>query len=421
MNLAELIIMAMFDIIGYIILSKKVIGRDDLNIAKVTIFVVLFSIVMGAMSWYSLSDMRVMGVSIVLIFATIYFIFEEGLLKSIYLYLITTAINLLIQFIVISVLEILSSNIEYNFSNGLFAQAMFLLVIILISKYLPLNLIFDFLVINNRVFKYLLLNIFFILIVLWFYWLSDMDQILRNIISVFILSTGLLYINLVFLRNGLINKHEEQQRKIYEQYLPVIDELMDKLRAKQHEFDNHIQAINMLTLTSTDYESIVNSMNSYIQDLETDNYIKDLSKLENKILAGFIYSKIKKSNELGVPFKIEIENYLFNVEMKDYELIEILGNLIDNALETGVEDNKVILKLKKEKDMNVIQLNNKHPYLKKDIVNKMFKEGVSTKSNSRGYGLYNVKQLVQKYNGETQVYNCEIDGDNYVVFNLILL
>lgn len=420
MSLIELIIMAMFDIIGYLILSKKIINGDDLDKFKVIITVVLFSVVMGTMKWYFVSDMRVMTVSLVLIFATIYYIYGEEFIKNVYIYIITTAIILLIQFSVISIFEIISSNVEYNFTSGLFAQVIFLLVIFLISKYLPLDLILDFLVANNRVFKYLLLNIFLILLVLWFYWLADMDQILRNIITVAMLSIGIIYINLVFLRSGLINKHEEQQRKIYEQYLPVIDELMDKLRAKQHEFDNHIQAINMLTLTSTDYESIVKSMNTYIQELEIDNYIKDLLKLENKILAGFIYSKIKKAHELGVSFSIEIQNYIFDVEMKDYELIEILGNLIDNALETGVDENKVILKLTKEKDMNVIQLSNKHPYLKKDIVNKMFKEGISTKSDSRGYGLHNVKQIVQKYNGETQVYNYEIGGDNYVVFNLIL-
>lgn len=420
MNLVELIIMAMFDIIGYIILSKKILNRDELDISKVSITVILFSVVMGSMKWHSISDMRVMVVSLVLIFVTIYYIYGEGLLKSIYMYIITTATILLIQFSLISILEILSSNVQYNFNSGLFAQVIFLLVTVLISKYLPLNIIFDFFVTNNRVFKYLLLNIFFVLLVLWFYWLADMDQILRNIISLLILSLGIIYINLVFLRSGLINKHEEQQRKIYEQYLPVIDELMDKLRAKQHEFDNHIQALNMLTVTSTDYDSIINSMQNYIQELETDNYIKNLSKLENKILAGFIYSKIKKAHELGVSIKIEIENYIFDVNMKDYELIEVLGNLLDNALETGVEDNRVILKLTKKEDMNLIQLSNKHPYLKKDIVNKMFKEGISTKSNSRGYGLHNVKQIVQKYNGETQVYNHEIDGENFVVFNIIL-
>ena len=361
-----------------------------------------------------------MGLSLLLIFTTIHLIYRESILESIYIFIITTASILLIQFIVVSILELLSSSIEYNFENGLFAQVIFLFAILLISKYLPLNIIFDFFVANNRVFKYLLLNIFLILLVLWFYWLADMDQILRNIISISVLSIGMLYINLVFLRNGLINKHEEQQRKIYEQYLPVIDELMDKLRAKQHEFDNHIQAINMLTLTSTDYETIVKSMKLYINELETDNYIKDLSKLDNKILAGFIYSKIKKAHELNVSFKMEIENYLFKIEMKDYELIEVLGNLLDNALETGIEGNRVILKLTKKEDMNVIQISNKHPYLKKDIVNKMFKEGISTKSHTRGYGLYNVKQIVHKYNGETQVYNDELDGENYVVFNLIL-
>ncbi len=78
--------------------------------------------------------------------------------------------------------------------------------------------------------------------------------------------------------------------------------------------------------------------------------------------------------------------------------MEIVGNLIDNAFETGgIENNIVILKLKKEKDMNVIEIRNKHPYLNVESINKIFNKGYSTKSsNKRGYGLYNTKEIVKK-------------------------
>src|SRR5699024_6905745 len=156
---------------------------------------------------------------------------------------------------------------------------------------------------------------------------------------------------------------------------------MSELRGKQHEFDNHIQALRMLAITSTDFESIVNSMREYIDDLEEDDELRDLVKLENKVLAGLLYSKIKKAKELDIDFEIIIKNYGFKVELKDYELVEVIGNLINNAFETGVEKNHVVLELKKESDMDVIEVRNKHPYLNMKKIKKTLKEGASTKSS----------------------------------------
>src|SRR5699024_5843117 len=103
----------------------------------------------------------------------------------------------------------------------------------------------------------------------------NLDGILANIISIAILSAGIIYVNLVFIKEGLRNKHKEEQLKTYKDYLPVIDELMNEWRAKQHEFDNHIQALRMLTLTSKNFEYIINSMNDYIDESEEENDLRE--------------------------------------------------------------------------------------------------------------------------------------------------
>ena len=151
----------------------------------------------------------------------------------------------------------------------------------------------------------------------------EMEGLLKDILVVAILSIGMLYVNFVLIKNGLKNEYEEKMLSTYKRYLPVIDDLMEKIRAKQHEFDNHIQALHMLTLTCTDYESMVSSMEKYIDDLELDTDIRDLIKLDNKILAGFLYEKVQKSKENNIDFKIKIEDYGFKTNLRDYELLEI--------------------------------------------------------------------------------------------------
>ncbi len=420
MGLMGLIIMAMFDIIAYILVSRKMIGYKNVDKFKWIFSLLLFSFVMALSRQYLVTQYYIVIISGFLVCTMFFILYRKRIIEIIYMYLFSTVIILLIQFIVASLLELLGGDLEYSFINGLVNQSITLILISIIVKYIPISIMFDYLFAKNRVFKYLLLNIFVILISVWFYWLIDMDGILNNIIGIFILSTGMIYINLIMLREEIKREHEEKQMKIYEDYLPVIDELMVKLRAKQHEFDNHIQALYMLGLTNTNYEDFMSSMKAYIDELKYSNDLSDLIKLDNKILAGFLYSKIKKAKEIGVEFEIIIEDYGFRSQLKDYELIEVVGNLINNGFETEAVDNVVVLKLKKEKDMDIIEIRNKHPYLELDYITKMFNKGFSTKSNiSRGYGLCNIKKIVNRYNEEIEVFNEKFGEDNYIVFRIL--
>ncbi len=249
----------------------------------------------------------------------------------------------------------------------------------------------------------------------------DMEGAIKNIIIISSISVGIILVNFILINYQLKIENEKQTTLMYEKYLPIIDELMNEIRAKQHEFDNHIQSLRMLATVGGDCEEINYSIKDYIEDIDLNTDTRSLLKLDNKILAGFLFSKIKKSREKNIEFYINIENYGFKTCLKDYELIEIIGNLIDNGFETGVEDNIVILTLKKEGDMNVIEIKNKHPYLKNDLIKYMFTPGYSTKSSSkRGYGLSNVKNILGKNNGNVTVSNESIDDENYVVFKILI-
>jgi hypothetical protein len=56
----------------------------------------------------------------------------------------------------------------------------------------------------------------------------------------------IVFINFVIVRNGFKNQLKEQELKIYKTYLPVIEQLMNDIRARQHELDNHLQALRMM-------------------------------------------------------------------------------------------------------------------------------------------------------------------------------
>nr|WP_238480441.1 GHKL domain-containing protein [Clostridium chrysemydis] len=91
--------------------------------------------------------------------------------------------------------------------------------------------------------------------------------------------------------------------------------------------------------------------------------------------------------------------------MEDSEISVVLNNLLNNAIEaieneTVKEIKLTITKLKHSYKIIVSNTINKEKIIE---IDKMFKKGESTKGKGRGYGLFNVNELVQKHGGTIQV------------------
>ena len=410
--------MSALDFLGYIIISRKLIS-DKIETTKINkytgiVYVFLLSILMGIVG---ISDLGIYNVIIgsILVMTLMFLFYKRNMKDTIYIYILSTIILLLIQFTIITILAILNVNMD------LIAQFTMISIALIIRKVLPINLLYNYIYIKNKIIKYLILNIFAILFSILLYRYMDMEGVLKDIIVVATLSMAIIYINFFLMNNGIKNQIEDQKLLTLEKYLPIIDELMGEIRSKQHEFDNHIQALNMITVTSEDYETIITSMKKYMKDIDSFQDTTNLIKLDNKILAGFLYSKLKKSQDMNIKFFIDIKDLGFKTNLKDYELIEVIGNLIDNAFETGVIDNIVFIELKGEKDMSVIEVRNKHSYLDNDTINKIMRVGYSTKlKDGRGYGLPNMKKIIILHTGRIEVSNESIKDENFLVFRVLL-
>lgn len=427
MSIIETAIMSLFDLFGVLIISNK-IANDKFNFIKkgkklnFFLIICILPLIMGLMQKTDLDKYSYIYGAIVTIFF-IYLLYKKNFIETVYIYIICTIIILIVQFLVLAVLVALFDIEEVlTFRGGILAQSLIVPSFLLINKYISLNYLLEYINKKNRVFTGLMLSMFIILTSFLVYRYITMEGLLKDILIIAILTIGLLFVNLVVVKNGLRNEYEEKMLDTYKKYFPVINELMKELRSKQHEFDNHIQAINMITITSTDYDSIANSMKNYINDLEIDSEFNKLIKLDNKILAGFLYQKTKKAKEYDIDFQIEIQDYELRTDLKDYELIEVIGNLIDNAFETEVKNNKVILSLEKEKSMSAIEIKNLHPYIDVNTFSKFFNQGYSTKLNKgHGNGLTNIKKIISKNHGLISVQNQSLDGSNYIVFKVLLV
>ena len=98
--------------------------------------------------------------------------------------------------------------------------------------------------------------------------------------------------------NYILMQQKETELRLYQHYILPLEELVKEIRAKQHEFDNHLNAILNMHLTIDNYAELVERQSEYIRGVVRDDDSRkylSLLKISDKVLAGFLYSKIVRA------------------------------------------------------------------------------------------------------------------------------
>ncbi|MFD2114279.1 sensor histidine kinase [Paenibacillus yanchengensis] len=201
---------------------------------------------------------------------------------------------------------------------------------------------------------------------------------------------------------------EEQRITIIEQYMPVIDDLVAEMRMKQHEFDNRLLAIISIVETEHDVAVIRERMQHYVAHITPKYAIEQVLQVSHKVMAGFLYSKMKLAEWKNIKLTMDIQTDFQNFCSNEYDWITALGILVDNAMEATLPGEEIKVSLKNEQQWLEISVTNTHSYMTNDQFMELFVPGYSSKNSqakSRGYGLFALKQLVDQYNGKVLTKN----------------
>ena len=85
----------------------------------------------------------------------------------------------------------------------------------------------------------------------------------------------------------------ENEIRSYQMYIKPLEELVREIRARQHEFDNHMNAILNMHYMIDNYDELVKAQSEYIKELYTEDsrQLIALLKISDKILAGFLFNR----------------------------------------------------------------------------------------------------------------------------------
>lgn len=276
-----------------------------------------------------------------------------------------------------------------------FLYRIFCVLALLVSVYL----VVDFLI--SRTFDYRIFLMFLLMVVVVLWGIAD------------------------WRKTYMLMLKQEAELKLYQHYIQPLEELVKEIRIKQHEFDNHMNAILNMHLTVDNYEELVARQSEYITEVVRDDESRQylpLLRISDKVLAGFLYSKIVRA-PFYVKTEVEVKSLEIISGISEHHLIEIVGTLVDNAYEACTEaKNQVMMEIDSEHDRLVFSIKNQIDEEKVGEINRFFEKGYSTKSDAgkHGLGLYNAKMLIQKYKGDIFVCTDKEDGRNYISMRIVV-
>ncbi|BBF42405.1 two-component sensor histidine kinase, malate [Lachnospiraceae bacterium KM106-2] len=297
------------------------------------------------------------------------------------------------------------------------------IIILVIASFRPYHRLERWMIENNMITK-------FSVIITFVFTISFIMTVQFDIrIMFFHMARVIGSLTLVLLFNILIilvqNKQMQRKKsiKVANQYLPMIEELIVEVRARQHEFDNKLTAIFSILESANDIEEAKVKIFEYTKNVQLDNNSKELFMCENRIIAGVIYAKIQLAKEKNIEVVVVNKASFCNISTPEYELVEVLGILIDNAIEAGNERDIIYIEMKREEQYLEFDVSNPCESMSTTQFMNLFERGYSSKQSkqiARGYGLYNVKKIVEQYDGRIITKNIERNEQNYIMIGICL-
>lgn len=341
-----------------------------------------------------------------LVLMAIYITFQIAFANTLLVYCLNYILIMAIQTFIAFFLIILPIELSYS-QTAICGNIITLLVIIVLYIKVPLSYILTFLLRKKRMASVILINLFCVFITISAYHRNEIEGFYNFLIPILIMLTLLIIVNWELVINQLVTEKLAKKLKTYDEYIPIVDELINHVRSRQHDFDNQIMTLRSLPMTYNTYEDLTNALqdyDSYITYQQKDAYIM---KINMKLVAGLVFQKIHQAEKDNKTINITLKTPFLYSNTPEYEIVDMAGILLDNVIEAIPENGTAQLILDSTKGKLKIITKNAGPVITEEFINNIYRRGYSTKptNNKRGYGLHNLLMLIYKHKGEINVYN----------------
>ncbi|MFI8850918.1 sensor histidine kinase [Streptomyces sp. 891-h] len=206
--------------------------------------------------------------------------------------------------------------------------------------------------------------------------------------------------------------------------------LLDVLRAKDHEHANRLHTV--LGLLELGRHDRAMEFVAEVTDAHSASVDQIAERVHDPLLAALIVGKTTIAAERGVALRLSTDTLLPDRVVDPRDLVTVLGNLIDNALEAVTAHRRadafIEIELRSEHTTVVLQVSDTGPGVPPELRERVFEEGWSTKEppggpstpaaapasapgsarpvavpRGRGLGLAMIRRLAERYGGMARV------------------
>lgn len=215
--------------------------------------------------------------------------------------------------------------------------------------------------------------------------------------------------NLFLIRYFVDSSHKESQLQIMNEYGIYLNEMIEKLNKREHEHKNQLNAV--ISIAEMDGPGCREQIIQYVEGLFTQKEEhKNMESIvsDNSVMAAWIFKMSRNAGLRGIRLDCRMAKPFPIYRMPEQELMELLANLVNNALEAAEqmpEDKRYVSVCLEESCIEVAN------YVDEDFhksILKKTKPGFSTKGYGRGYGMSNIRDIVKRYNCTMETY---LEGD----------
>ncbi|MCY6485171.1 ATP-binding protein [Clostridium aestuarii] len=198
-----------------------------------------------------------------------------------------------------------------------------------------------------------------------------------------------------------------------------VNQIVESLRANTHEFMNKMHVILGLIQIGESQEAEKFIINETKQQQEKISLV--MNSIKNPTIAGLLLGKMSNAKENAINLCLNNNSVLKkeNETIENNLLVTIIGNLIDNAIDSinvcDKDERYINILIKEEEYKIVIKVEDTGGGILKDNIYKIFEKGFSTKGNNRGRGLARINNIVKNLHGEIKVSSEVGIGTKFIV------
>nr|WP_286200878.1 ATP-binding protein [[Clostridium] symbiosum] len=186
--------------------------------------------------------------------------------------------------------------------------------------------------------------------------------------------------------------------------------MLDTLRAFNHEFLNKLHVILGYLQIGEIEQAIQFIINSNLVSSQSIRETADCIRVSR--ICALIIGKMMHAAELGIRLSLTHDSSCIESELilPQDALITIIGNLLENAIEElnscKNQDNElkeITLGIYCRPDCNIITCEDTGGGISQELLEHIFEKGISSKGETRGTGLYLLRQIAEEYNGDIAI------------------